>query len=269
MFTLFNGIFKPGTGFPDGDTVRFLPDETTPLFTLPRKGRAPKVNEKNGTISLRYEGIDSLEKSAIKPYSSDATMKNLELLGLVGPEDEGPGHILSNQIGPNGRPISFVFKGKSDGNTGDKVFLTVEILKSSVNFQILEAGTAYPLFYDTLYWDLRAALAEAAVEARTNEIGFWPKDKTQSGIVWGGKPSLETIAPIFPKLWRRLQKYTQHQEFSDDSATLDNFMEYLSDNPDRLFILSKSRFTDLDNIVEVDGDKVSLPFQPEDLIFES
>ena len=66
-----------------------------------------------------------------------------------------------------------------------------------------------------------------------------------------------------------MKKYTQHQDFSDESDTLDAFIEFLQADSDRLFIISESRFTDLDNIVVVDGNTVGFPLLPEDLIFVS
>jgi endonuclease YncB( thermonuclease family) len=268
-FTLLKGRFKPAAGIPDGDSVRFAPTDPSPLFTLRRQGRTPRVNQNNGTVQLRFEGIDALEKEAKEPFASDATSKNLDLLGLFSPTDESDGYILANQIGPNGRPICFVFAGDTDDSDGSSIFLDVERMKLSVNFQLINAGVVYPLFYDTLYGDLRSALASAAVSARESKLGIWPDDKTTTGVTWAGVSSLPNLDPIFPKLWRRLEKYTQNRDFRDESDTLDAFIDFLQATRDRLFILSESRFTDLDNIVVVNGDNVSLPFLPEDLVFVS
>src|SRR3712207_8517610 len=59
---LIKGTFRPGTGVPDGDTVRFAPDDPDLLFRLARQGRPPRLN--NGTVPLRYEGIDAMERGA-------------------------------------------------------------------------------------------------------------------------------------------------------------------------------------------------------------
>ncbi len=268
-FTLIKGNFVPNAGFPDGDSVRFRPDDASPLFALPRKGRPPRVNANNGTIQLRYEGIDTLEKDAIEPHASNATAMNLEMIGFADGEDEPAGYILANQIGPNGRPICFVYAGAADEDDGSRVFLDEAGMEESVNFKLLEAGAAYPLFYDTLFGDLRSAMAEAAATARKARRGLWPHDETKSGVTWGGADSLDDLPPIFPKLWRRLEKYTQNRDFRDESDELDDFIDYLQAVRDRLFVLSDGRFTDLDNIVEVDGDVVRLPFCPEDLVFVS
>ena len=66
-FTLIAGEFVPEAGRPDGDSMRFRPDDPTPLFSLPRRGRPPGVNSRNGTVQLRYEGIDTMESRACLP----------------------------------------------------------------------------------------------------------------------------------------------------------------------------------------------------------
>lgn len=268
-FTLLKGIFKPEAGIPDGDSVRFAPNNPSPLFSLPRRGRTPRVNENNGTVQLRFEGIDSMEKDAKEPFASNATNKNLELIGLTSPTDEAEGYILANQIGPNGRPICFVFKGTTSEQDGASIFLDVDRIKESVNYQLIEAGAAYPLFYDTLFADLRLELATATRNARSAGQGFWPDDKTKIGVTWSGAGSLPNLDPIFPKLWRRLEKYTQNRDFRDESATLDAFIDFLQADRDRLVIISESRATDLDNVVEVQGNKVQLSFDPENIFFFS
>ena len=269
-FTLLKGKFKPAAGRPDGDSVRFAPNNSSPIFSLPRKGRKPRVNPRNGTVQLRFEGIDSMEKDAKEPFASDATKKNLEFLGLEGPEDESDGYILTNQIGPNGRPICFVFAGDAGEEDGDEtIFLDADRMKESVNYRLIEAGAAYPLFYDTLFSSLRSELAKATVAAREARKGFWPDDKTSSGVIWAGAASLPNLDPIFPKLWRRLEKYTQNRDFRDESDTLDAFTDFLQANRDRLVIISESRSTDLDNIIEVEGTTVRLPILPEDIFFMS
>ena len=268
-YKVLKGTFKPAAGFPDGDSVRFAPDDPTPLFTLPRKGRLPRINSRNKTIQLRYEGVDSLEKQAKEPFASDATKKNLELIGITRPTDEVRGYILANQIGPNGRPISFVYAGEAHEEDGSEVFLEVDRMKESINYRIIVAATAYPLYYDTLYNDLRDEITSAAIEAEKSGLGFWSRDMTEKGVEWDGAKSLPRLEPIFPKLWRRLEKYTQEKDFRDESDTLEAFKDYLETEKDGLMILSESRFTDLDSIVEVEGDIVRLPYKSYDLVFFS
>lgn len=271
-FTLIQGTFKPDTGKPDGDTVRFAPDNSMLVFMLNRRGRPPIINQDNKTISLRYEGIDAMENGARTPESSNATEKNLDLLGITDTVRETKGYILSNQLDPNGRAISFIFTGKpKDGEAdGDSIFLTPERLKTSINYKLIANGNAYPLFYDTLFYDLRQEITNMVQTVRKAKKGIWQDDATTEGVTWKGASSLDKLPPLFPKLWRRLQEYTLDRDFRDDSETLDEFIDYLQiKRSERVLVVSQGRFTGFDNVIEVNGNTIKLLFQPEELIFMS
>lgn len=268
-FLLIKGTFHPATGVPDGDTVRFAADNTDLLFRLEQRGRPPRLNGGNGTIALRYEGIDAMERDARQPESSDATAANLSFLGLSGPNDEGRGYIFSRQVDPNGRPICFVFSGDTDEMDGESVFVSADRIGASINVQLLNAGHVYPLFYDTLFADLREEMTRIYQLARERRLGVWREDGTNAGVSWGGIGSLDVMPPFFPKLWRRLEGYTFDREFRDSSDTLDEFDDYLRFRDDRLFILPDNRFTGLDNVVAIDRDQLRLTVPPEILVFQS
>ena len=269
-FILILGTFKPDTGRPDGDTIRFVPDNPMLVFLLERRGRPPGINQDNGTVSLRYEGIDAMEKGARSPESENATEQNLNLLGITDTVRETEGYILSNQLDPNGRPIAFIFTGEPEEADGDSIFLTSEQMKTSINYKLIENGNAYPLYYDTLFYDLRQELTEAVRTAREAKKGIWQDDATTEGFIWKGADSLDSLPPIFPKLWRRLQGYTQDRDFEADSATLDNFLNYLQfKRSERVLVINTARFTGFDDVIEVDGNKAKLLYQPEELIFMS
>ncbi|GAB6261775.1 hypothetical protein L4174_007140 [Photobacterium sp. CCB-ST2H9] len=268
-FTVIKGEFVPQAGRPDGDSIRFRPDDPTPLFQLKRRGRPPRISTSTGTIQLRFEGIDTMESKAATPFSSNATVSNLELCGV--PEGVGTarGYILTNQIGPNGRPIAFVYLGDPVEPDGSQVYLNVDRMKESVNYQQITRGHAYPLFYDTLFDDLRIALAQAVVETRATRQNIWADDMTNKGAVYSGESSLSTMKPIFPKLWRRLDKYSRDPDIAHPNH-LAEFREYLESlREERVFVVSEGKMTGLDNVVEIEGDTVKLKYLPEDLIVMS
>lgn len=60
-FIAINGDFVPDAGRPDGDSIRFRPDTPGLIFQLTQRGRPPGINETNGTIEPRFEGIDTME----------------------------------------------------------------------------------------------------------------------------------------------------------------------------------------------------------------
>jgi hypothetical protein len=218
---------------------------------------------------LRFEGIDTMESAAADPFASDATSSNLELCGVPSGIGTARGHILSTQIGPNGRPICFVYSGDATEQDGASIFLDVDRMKESVNFQQLFRGHAYPLFYDTLFFDLRIALAEVAVRARTTGSNVWAADATNSGATYSGSGALEIMPPIFPKLWRRLDTYSRDSDIANPNS-LGEFIEYLrSLREERVFIVSESRSTGFDDIISVDGDTVRMTTRPEDMVIMS
>lgn len=222
-FTIIKGEFVPSAGRPDGDSIRFRPDQPDPIFRLLRRGHAPRINENNGTIQLRFEGIDTMESRAAAPFSSNATASNLDLCGVPGGDSTARGYVVTNQLGPNGRPIAFVYIGDCDEDDGSELFLDVERMRDSTNFQQVALGHAYPLFYDTLFAELRLELASEVQEARTRNDNVWSADATMSGIEYSGSDSLSTMPPIFPKLWRRLDKYSRDADVSDTDS-LDEFL---------------------------------------------
>ena len=268
-FTLIKGEFVPEAGRPDGDSMRFRPADPNPLFLLRRRGAAPKVNQNNGTIQLRFEGIDTMESKALEPFSSDATKSNLALCGIPSGSGTAPGYILTNQIGPNGRPISFVFAGQTDEADGASVFLDENKIEESVNFKQLSLGHAYPLFYDTLFSDLRSKLTGEVEKARAGNLGVWRADETNTGAQYSGALSLEKMNPIFPKLWRRLDNYSRDRDTMNNES-LGEFREYLeSIREERVFILSEARSTGFDDIVIIEGNVVKLAYEPEDIVVMS
>lgn len=264
-FTIIKGKFEPSFGRPDGDSLRFVPDDPSPIFKLRRRGRAPKINGTNGSIQLRYEAIDTMESSALKPFSSDATASNLELAG----ENGGRGYICSNQLGPNGRPIAFVFSGDSPRDDGDNtVFLGPDDIVESINVKQLERGHAYPLFYDTLFDDLRERCAQVSNTAKASNLGVWAADKTNTGAVWTG--DVDTLAPIYPKLWRRIDKFVEDDTFFDPDKPFANLTDWIDQQSDeRISVPSQGIFTGFDNVIETTDDSVKMKFEPHELVVVS
>src|SRR5215218_9795870 len=164
-FTLIKGRFRPAAGVPDGDSVRFEPDDADLMRSIPRVRMPPNAT----TVQLRYEGIDTLEKHAIQPHAQNARDTNLALLGTGGADDDigARGFILTREGDmKSGRPVSFVFAGETADEDGKSVFLRPEQVRDSVNGKLVEAGLAYPLFYETLFKELREVLIAALQAAR-------------------------------------------------------------------------------------------------------
>jgi endonuclease YncB( thermonuclease family) len=206
-FTLIKGRFKPQAGFPDGDSVRFIADNSNLWNKLEGRpvafGTGPKTK---GTVQLRFEGIDAIEKGAIKPLSTKARDSMLALIKYHAVTNEEPtGYILARMTDDRTRrPICFVFSGKTNLQDGANVFLDRVMLRDSVNYKQMEAGFAYPLYYNTLFASLREEFNNALIYAKPKKSGYWKEDATTSGVKINSKNDLKTIPPIWPKIWRRL-----------------------------------------------------------------
>src|SRR5919108_2345360 len=92
------------------------------------------------------------------------------------------GFILSRALEAHGRPVAFVFAGAPPQPDGSEIVLKPGLLRKSVNFKSLAAGHAYPLYYDTLFVDLRDAFTTAAATARSQGLGIWAADRSMSRL---------------------------------------------------------------------------------------
>jgi hypothetical protein len=258
------GHFRPAAGTPDGDSVRFEPDDPDLMRAVP----GVEMSHQAITVQLRYEGIDTLEKHAIQPHATDARDANLQLLGTEGPSDPvgSRGYVLTREGDmKTRRPICFVFVGDPDETDGSSVRLEAARVRSSVNYQLLEAGMAYPLFYETLFKELRDVLVVALNNARAANPrrGHITLDQSGAGVEYSGRHNLDELPPIFPKLFRRLDGWNGW-----DGQTLDGFLTWLDQTEnERVHTLSDGRFIGFQDALEVTGNRIRMLYAPEDMVF--
>lgn len=265
-FLLIRGSFLPKRGQPDGDSVRFSPDDPALFDTLEQQaGRSLKSSTDSAgrvSVQLCYEGIDAMEKDGKPDLPQQALDSNKKLLGFVdGTNEEPSGYILASGIEKNGRPVVFVFSGAPDQSDGDSVFITTALLRKSVNYKQVKAGLVYPMYYMSLYAELRDEITTAVKAARTAELGVWKDDRTNSGVPFQVGNNVRTLDPIYPKVYRRLQK--------SHATTVDGFVTELSAQAERVTIMSEGRFVHFDDVVKkVGNSKFKLTHLPEDLVFQ-
>ena len=262
-FRLIKGSFAPRLGIPDGDSVRFIPDDESLLKGL--KGRSIQIyaNKEARSVQLRYEGVDTMEKTAAKPWSVDATERNLALIGGPGKPNQvdSRGYILTRRGGKNRRPISFVYAGEPSEPDGADVFLDTTRVQRSVNYELLREGHGYPMFYNTLFADLRDVLAAAARQARSRKRGVWGNDGTNTGVSFAGRASLGTMRPVFPKLWRRLRAWARQRD------SLDGFKDWLAERDEWMEVISTAHEGQFEDVVSVRNGCVWITESPENLKF--
>jgi hypothetical protein len=278
------------TGFePDGDSIQFKPANPALLDRLDQVGRQYRLT-KIGSTQLRFEGIDALElhfrpdhgpeSHQPRPLADDSRDYLTRRYGMnpvsyvrprsirVDPpvqRDATAGYILSRSLEANGRPVAFAFVGQPPAADGTELHLDVPLLRRSVNYRSLENGHSYPLFYDTLFADLRGALTTAADNARSERKRLWSRDLSQNGITVTSQDDLEQAGVIFPKLFRRLTEF-----LTEPGNGLSGFLDWLADKNEQVVDLTaNANFTHFDNLVDVAGNTVRLSRRPEEIVFVS
>jgi endonuclease YncB( thermonuclease family) len=284
--TLIRGTFQVLGASPDGDSVRFYPDNPD-AFTI---ARLPARVNAHGGAQLRLDGIDALEIHYSPSGSHNRWHQPAELgdaastalLGLLGfgtvtrdanqvvtaaQPAETRGHILTRFADKYGRPVSFVFPGERS-RTPDlgQVYLDPAGLRRSVNWQQLRAGLAYPTYYSKLYFDLRDELTATVTEARADGLGIWEHDVTSPGFRLISRQQLQDELVVMPKLFRRLAEYLDLD--STGSVALTRFPQFLQSLDDRLFTVPDGHATSFDTLVQVRRQRVRLSVPPEQIVFQ-
>ena len=282
-FRLISGTFQVVNYSPDGDSIRFHPANPALLNTL--SGPRADIN-KRGDVQLRIEAIDTLEThyqtrgggTLHQPFelADLARRRLLDFAGIrnvtwdsrgmtVTSADDGtPGYILARTVEKNRRPVAFVFAGNPPEADGSDVFLDAARVRDSYNHLALAEGLAYPTYYKGLFADLRAALTEAAVQAREAKAGLHAQDVTTAGFDATSLATITDDAVILPKLFRRLIDYMVN------TGSAVGFKEKLEESREPVLDLTTTNFTHFDTFVEqADGSThIRLTREPEQLVFD-
>lgn len=285
--TLIKGTFRIVGASPDGDSVRFYPDDSGAFQTA---GIRVRLNSKGGA-QLRLDGIDALEthyqaQNHGGQWRQPAELGQAAAAGLlshlgfkkVTRDADGtvtaatpaqvPGHIMTRFADKYGRAVAIAFPGQRPGRTRDgaDVHLDPKGLRASANYALLRDGLVYPTFYSKLYLDLRQAMSDAAVTARDAGKGVWADDVTTgAGFRLKSRTQLRDELVILPKLFRRLVDYLGLDETGGVSLT--GFAHYLDTRDDRLFTVPAGHATELATLVEVKRQNVRLTVEPEQIVF--
>jgi endonuclease YncB( thermonuclease family) len=293
-YTLIKGTFhihypaNPKSGpEPDGDTLKFLPDNRQLIENLPRPNRPPRFTQ-TGITTIRFEGIDALETHF--SVEGDTFHQKMDLalaarnillertgFGEIQFFDDSPfkvktvenhpirGYLLSNGLDTYGRTIAFVYTGNHPDMDGSSIFVTPQMLDNSLNAIMLSRGQAYAAFYLTLPAELREHLRSIVSQARTHQIGLWAEataTATQSANIPGINELQELV--IWPKLFRRLTAF--YQDTHTNLAELDAWLRSDPRDRDDRLLLPNGELGNMHDLIVINGDSVRLAHLPEDII---
>jgi endonuclease YncB( thermonuclease family) len=280
-YRLIKGRYRVVNYAPDGDTIRFEPDDHAALGHLEEEAR---FNARRH-VPLRLEGIDALESHYSPPSGGGALSQPMllaraatdflldfvgihdvvwtsERRSIVSATDGAAGHILSRSVDKYGRLIAFAYAGEANEEDGTEVFLDAARLEASYNQSALREGLAYPTFYWGLFADLRNALTATTAEARTERRGVFAEDATQTGVEVASLASITDEEVVLPKLFRRLT------DFLVATGSVEGFKTAMEANREPVLDLTTRNFTHFDTFIQQDGNVVRLTRLPEEIVFD-
>ena len=231
---------------------------------------ADEVEWKNSWTGPIVKSI-GIKKGRSKKSTSYST-KNKEPL---------EGYIVINDFDRKGRPIAWVFGGKTAKKDGSK--LTDgglnKMLKGSGNYKLVSNGLVYPYFFFTLAANLRNTLMYAVQNAQRQKRGIWAEDETAKGLTLRTISKLEDGHIILPYLFRRLIKHQYRRMWEGyyeavkkrkaykpktQSLFLDTFFD---DSNPYVFMIKEREFKPLDQIVKVTKTKIMMKTHPGNIVF--
>lgn len=260
---------------PDGDSVRFVPDEIATVREL-ENGRRVRPSERDGSIQLRLDAIDAPEthyQDQAQPLADEARTTLLDAVGFrdvrfddndtvtAATPDSVPAAICAALVEVNGRPVALLVTGDAaeahvDGDEVDPA----TVVDASVNATQTTGGRAYLTLYTSTPEPVRRRFLELAASA-TGPGSVWAEDRSAGFTLTKQADVGPDGQLILPKLFRRATDYLR----ADTSGT---FLEWLRDQgSDDDPVEAAGRRTNLSALITQDGDRVSLTVPITDLVF--
>ncbi len=284
-FLLIRGAFVIIGKSPDGDSLRFIPDNRE---LLRRLGNSYRIKpSKDGSVQLRFEAIDAPELhfgNAVQPLGAEARDALLKLIGFKGVQFKGTtetvassqperlrGAIVSQAAEVNGRPISYVLLEADAGKQADgtRVKLDAGLLRRTLNDAMLRNGMAYYTVYSSTPAVQREYFRSVAAEAQRKRLGVWKLDAT-AGFKLESQESVGVNGQlVLPKLFRRCTSYFQDVAKRRFSGSL---VEWLiasqgSNRPEDDEVQTGAKIQNLSSLIEVRGNTVSLKADTLEMVF--
>ena len=267
---------------PDGDSVRFIPDDVSTFKRLDHSDRLDP-SKKDGSVQLRLDAIDAPEThyedeaQALGLPARDTLLAALGFTGLTYDADttvtaatpeQVPAAIAASLLEEYGRPVSLLYTGDAAAQhaDGDTVTLDDALVDASVNAEQTRNGRTYLTLYTSTPEQVRSRFV--ALAQGVGAGGSSP----EAGSVWAADRSggftlrtQDDIGPngqlLLPKLFRRATDYLR----AKSSQTFVEWVAAQGEDDDPVEYQGKR--TTLSALLRQDGDQVSLTASILDLVF--
>lgn len=239
---------------------------------------------------LEYLGV---EKGSLKwknsgwggAYLSQIKIKSGNSVRTYKKKNADPikGYVVVNDMDRKGRPIAWVFPGKSSSRDGSRLSASklAGILKKSGNYKLVSNGLVYPYFFFTLEAALRDILMHAVTNAQRQKMNIWSSDKSSKGITTKKFSQITDKHLIFPYLFRRMVKHQYRRMMEGYWEALNKGTKYtpktealfldtfFDDTNPYIFMIKEREFKRLNEVIRVTKTKIKFSTPPENIVFLS
>jgi endonuclease YncB( thermonuclease family) len=268
---------------PDGDSVRFKADNSRLLAKLKNASRLKQ--SKDGTVQLRFEGIDAPElhyAGQMQPMGRESRDRLLEWIGfrniqfdkltVSGSNPERVrGAILSAMVEKNGRPVAYVLGASEASGLRDGSSIAVDDtrLRLTLNALSLEKGMSYFTVYNSMPEAQIRTFQQLTQKARAAKLGVWAKDKTGDFTLENAGSINESGQLILPKLFRRATDYLAAVR---KQKTASGFKRWLIDStgtasPQDGLLLERGSKKRLSDLIDEIGTRIRFKADTLELVF--
>jgi hypothetical protein len=236
LYRVVHGTFLVKGWRPDGDGVRFRPND---LRLLQFAGGFDATDSDDRSVNVRCEAYDAPElhyRAARGPFRSQprGIAARDALLGVIGfgapqPKPGDPSTLMNPDLipgvlltrrgtgipgGGSARAVGYLLVKTPDRDwssleDGSLIDPDPDLLRSTVNYEMLASGEVYPAIVDDLPASHRAVFLEALDRAMRESRGVWePGQDATSEFILDGPSSIEPGgALIYPSLFRKCLDY--------------------------------------------------------------
>ncbi len=258
-------------------------------FPKPDSGahKQPKLYAELATTGiLNYLGVERVEWKSWGPHTwiskAYVTQGRKEVCYAEKREDGFEGYIVTRDAEKNGRPIAWVFAGKTRTRDGSALSTSdlARRVQRSANYHLLEQGLVYPYFFMTLPAKVRDKLMDATEAAVKKKLNLWSVDQSAEGVSITSIRKLNEDIVLFPYLFRKLLKSWHQRNMQEYWEALNGSSKNYERNDGRIypkglfdtgnpyiFLISDRDFVKLSEVVEIKGSKLTMKRPPHDIVF--
>jgi endonuclease YncB( thermonuclease family) len=268
---------------PDGDSVRFKADNSS-LFSKLKFAQRLKQS-KDGTVQLRFEGIDAPELhygGTLQPMGRESRDKLLEWMGFRNVQfkeltvsgsspERVRGAIMSAMVERNGRPVAYVL-GQAEATSlkdGSSIAVDDTRLRLTLNALSLEQGMSYFTVYNSMPEAQIKTFQQLTTKARAAKLGVWARDKTNEFTLENAGSINESGQLILPKLFRRATDYLSAKRKNKTTVSFKNWLIDSRDtaSPQDGLLLERGSKKRLSDLIEQNGSRVRFKADTLELVF--